>query len=330
MKLQQQLTGPEKAVLMLLSMEETVAEPILRELTPEQVRTLRTVAAEMRAVPASAISGVYSEFIEKSSEAVAMPSTMREMVRKMTTRALGEVEETGPAEEKPLTSLQRIEQADVRILAGLLRTEDPQLVAALMSQLPPEKAAPVVERLPPESRSQVVTRLGSLTEVPEELVLEIADAIAAELPEPGAGGCVSVDGISRSAAVVRSLRKETSEVLLGEIEQENETLASEIRQAMYSFQDLAVMDPRGMRELLKAVPGDRLTLALKTAGPELAQLIYSGMSKRAAERVREDLQLMGAVKLSDVEQAQREIVEIALRLESEGTLSLGGGGDDLV
>jgi flagellar motor switch protein FliG len=99
---------------------------------------------------------------------------------------------------------------------------------------------------------------------------------------------------------------------------------------MYSFEDLGAIDQRAMRELLKAVPGDRLTLALKTASEQLRNHLFSGMSKRAADRVKEDLDLLGAVRLSDVEEAQREIVEIALRLESEGVLSLGSDADAMV
>jgi flagellar motor switch protein FliG len=172
----------------------------------------------------------------------------------------------------------------------------------------------------------VLTRLGSMKEIPGHLVEEIAAALAAELPEPGASGGVAVDGVARSAALVRELAKETCELLLSDVEAENELLAQEIRQAMYSFEDLKLVDARSMRELLKAVPGDRLTLAIKTASPELVTHIFSGMSKRAAERVREDLELLGAVRLADVEAAQQEIVEIALRLSAEGTLTLGGGG----
>ena len=184
----------------------------------------------------------------------------------------------------------------------------------------------VLALLPEAARPQVLTRLGAMREMPGHLIDEVARALAAELPEPGAGGAIAVDGVTRSAAVVRALSKEVGELLLSDVEAENELLAAEIRQAMYSFEDLKLIDARSMRELLKAVPGDRLTLAIKTASPELVTHIFSGMSKRAAERVREDLELLGAVRLADVEAAQTEIVEIALRLSAEGTLTLGGGG----
>jgi flagellar motor switch protein FliG len=320
-----ELTGAEKAVLLLLSLEENAAAPIVGELQPEHIKLLRETAGKMKSVPANALHDVYSEFLNRSAEAVAMPKGSSGFIRRISAAALGELETQRMFEEKPLTSIDRVAAAEVDTLAGLLVNEDPQLTAALLSQLPPEKGAAILELLPDTMRAVVLTRLGSMKEIPGHLVEEIASALAAELPEPGAGGIV-VDGVASSAALVRQLTKETCEMLLSDVEAENELLAQEIRQAMYSFEDLKLVDARAMRELLKAVPGDRLTLAVKTASPELSNHIFSGMSKRAAERVREDLELLGAVRLADVETAQQEIVEIALRLAAEGTLTLGGGG----
>jgi flagellar motor switch protein FliG len=280
----------------------------------------------MKSVPANALHDVYSEFLRRSAEAVAMPKGSSGFIRRISAAALGEVATQRMFEEKPQTAIDKVAAAEVDTLAGLLVNEDPQLTAALLSQLPPEKGAAILELLPDAVRPIVLTRLGAMKEIPGHLVEEIASALAAELPEPGEGGSVAVDGVASSAALVRQLSKETCEMLLSDVEAENELLAQEIRQAMYSFEDLKLVDARSMRELLKAVPGDRLTLAVKTASPELSNHIFSGMSKRAAERVREDLELLGAVRLADVEAAQKEIVEIALRLAAEGTLTLGGGG----
>jgi flagellar motor switch protein FliG len=324
------LTGPEKAVLLLLSLEESAAQPIVAELSPENVKRLREAAREMRVIPANALDDVYTEFLNKSKGAVAVPRGGLDFLRKLAAKALGEPRTQEIFEDKPVSALDRIAAADASALAGLLEHEHPQLVAALLSQLPPEKAASILELLPEETRPQVLSRLGWMTEIPSRLVDEIATAIAAELPKPGADGAVAVDGVSRSAALVRSLSKETCEALLGHIAAEHETLAIEIRRAMYSFEDLKKLDPRSMRELLKAVAGDRLTLALKTASPELANQIYTSMSKRAAERIKEDLTLLGAVRLSDVEEAQHEIVETALRLEADGVLSLSNGGAEVL
>ncbi len=326
-----ELSSPEKAVLLLLSLEEGAAAPIVAELSTQQVRVLRETAANMKTVPSDALAQVYRDFLQESGHSIAMPQGRVGFFRRVAAKALGEDKAQDIFGDRPLTKVDRVAQAPNETLAGLLEKEDPQLTAALLSQFTPEKAAAIVELLPEEERPAVLTRLGAMTQVPSDLVEEIANALIAELPDSASGNRVPVDGVSHSAALVRSLSKETCELLLGDVEAENEVLAAEIRQAMYSFEDLKLIDARSMRELLKAVPGDRLTLALKTASDSLTTHIFSGMSKRAAERIKEDLALLGSVRLADVEAAQKEVVEVALRLDAEGTLSLGsGGGDDFV
>jgi flagellar motor switch protein FliG len=325
-----QLTGPEKAVLLLLSLDEGAAAPIMSELEPNDVRKLREVASLMRAVPASALDRVYAEFVDETHQAIAVPRGGIRYLRRVATRALGESRTQELFDDTPATAMDRIATMDPVVLAGVLETEHPQVIAAILSQLPSDRAARLIEALPESVRAAALTRLGAMTEVPAGLLEEVATALSEDLPPPGVEAALSVDGIGRSAQLVRKLKKETSESLLTEIEGQDSQLVAAIRRNMYSFEDLAAIDQRAMRELLKAVPGDRLTLALKTASEQLRNHLFSGMSKRAADRVREDLDLLGAVRLSDVEEAQREIVEIALRLESEGVLSLGSDNDAMV
>ncbi len=327
---QKALSGPEKAVLLLLSLEETAASPIVAELEAEDVQRLREVAQHMRSVPASALDAVYDDFVRRSQVAVAVPKGGLGYLRRLTSRALGEETTQAIFQDSPPTAIERVAAADGHTLAGLLEGEHPQLVAALLSQLSAERSAAVIEALPEGVRATVLQRLGALTEIPRSLLEGVAEALLAELPGESSNETLAINGVKRSAQLVRSLSKETCEALLGDVENLDEELATEIRRAMYSFDDLRAIDPRAMRELLKAVPGDRLTLALKTASVEMRTHIFGGMSKRAAERIQEDLDLLGAVRLSEVEQAQTEIVEIALRLEAEGTLSLGNDGEDLV
>lgn len=325
-----ELSGPEKAVLLLLSLDEGAAASIVAELGPDDVRRLREAAGNMKAVPASALDLVYDEFVKRSQTAVAVPKGGLSYLRKVSSRALGESATRDIFQDSPPTALARISSTDPTTLATLLEGEHPQLVAAVLSQLPPEKAAIVLEGLPDETRATALKRLGALTEIPTGLLEEVATALLSELPNADPQRAIPVNGVRQSAQLVRNLSKEACEALLGEVETDNEELATAIRRAMYSFEDLKLIDPRSMRELLKSVPGDRLTLALKTASDAMRNHIFTGMSKRAAERILEDLEMLGAVKLSEVESAQMEIVEIALRLESEGTLSLGGDGEALV
>jgi len=317
-----ELSGPEKAVLMLLSLDEATATPILSEMDEGDVRKLREAASNMRAVPATALELVYAEFIQQTKEAVAVPRGGVRYLRKLTGRAMGEVRAAEIFVDQQESALERLAAADPSAIASVMENEHPQLVAAILSQLDNEKAARVLEQLPEASRSQVLERLGTMTEIPSALLEEVATALAAELPTSQKDTVRTVDGIARSAALVRRMGRETGEALLGTLEEGNQELATEIRRAMYTFEDLSVLDARALRSLLEAVPVEKLTMAMKTDSESLRNHIFTSMSKRAAERIKEDMEVMGGVRLADVEAAQREIVEVALRLDAEGTISL--------
>ncbi len=309
-------------MLMLLSMDEATATPILAAMDPGDVSKLRDAASGLRTVPSLALDGVYAEFIERGRSGVAVPGGGVPYLRKLTGRALGEPAAQAIFLEVEATAMQRLAAAEPQALAAIMENEHPQLVAAILSQFDNEKAARVLEALPEASRPNVLERLGTMSEIPAGLLEDVANALSAELPTSTAGAVMEVNGIARSAALVRRLGRETGEALLGSIEEGNSELAGEIRKAMYTFEDLSALDARALRSLLESVPVERLTMALKTAPEALKTQIFNSMSKRAAERIKEDMDIMGGVRLSDVEAAQREIVEVALRLDAEGTISL--------
>lgn len=317
-----ELTGPEKAVLMLLSLDESTAAPIIAELDMDDLRKLREVATVMRAVPASALDSVYQEFLERSQEAIAVPKGGVRYLRRVATRALGEAKTQEIFLEGPQSSLERLASADDASLASVLEREHPQLIAAILSQIPTNKAVAVLEQLPEESRAGILERLGKMSEVPAGLLEEVAATLSNELPHAGTEALISVDGIAKSAALVRRMNRETGEILLGNLAEGDADLATEIRRAMYTFEDLSMLDQKSLRSLLESVPSDKLVLSLKTASEKLKEQIFSSMSKRASDRLREDLEILGGVRLADVEAAQREIVEQALMLAAEGVITL--------
>lgn len=325
-----ELTGPEKAVLFLLSLDEQVAADVVTELGPDRLRKLRDVASVMRDVPASELERVFGEFVERSSTLTGVPRGGLPALKRIVTRALGGDTSQEIFVDAPPSPLERLASSDPRQLAAILEREHPQIVAVLLSQLDPSRAVALVTALPDALQASVLSRLARMREVPAGVLEEMASALTAELPEPGPEGSVSVDGVSLSAGLVRRLGKDACERLLTNLEEEDAELSAEIRRAMYTFEDLKAIDKRAMRELLKAVPADRLVLALKTASEGLREHLFSSMSKRAADVLRDDLALLGGVRLADVEAAQQEIVETALRLQAEGVLSLGGDEDALV
>lgn len=321
------LTGPEKAVLMLLSMEEATAVPVLAELTPEEVARLRAAATSIKSVPVHQLGSVYREFIERSQSALAIPRGGLRYLEQIAERALGPAKTGLIFSDRKRSSLERLEAADPAAVAAVLEHEHPQLVAAIISQMQADRAADIVARLPSEKRPQVLMRLGTMTEVPASVVEEIAGALTTELPSIDAELTLQVKGLDRTAAVVRKLGRELGEEVLDALAEDNDELADAIRQAMYAFEDLMVLNATSLRLVLEGVPSERLTLALKTAPEKLKAAVFSSMSRRAADRIREDMEMLGGVRLADVEAAQREIVEVATRLMAEGSISLDGGGD---
>jgi flagellar motor switch protein FliG len=314
---------------MLLSLDEATASAIVSELEDVDIRKLREVAAMMRAVPATALDDVYGEFVERAKSAVAVPRGGVTYLRRLATRALGEARSQEIFAGAKPSGLERIATGDPNAVAALLEREHPQLVAAVLSQVESGQAARVLGALPEEVQSQVLARLATMTEVPAGLLDGVASALASELPPAEAEAAMSVDGVNVAAGILRKLGKESSQILLSQLDEQASDVAERIRRSLHTFEDLAGLDPRSLRTLLKEVPQDRLVLALKTATDATKQKIFSCMSSRAAELLRDDLEALGSVRLADVEAAQQEIVGIALRLEGEGAISLGGD-DDLV
>ena len=317
------LTGAEKAVLFLLSLDEAVAAPIVSELTEADLRKLRAVASTMREVPLGAIDEAFADFLTRSSSAVAVPRGGLSYLRRLSAGALGEKRAGEVFGEGVTSPLARLEHAPPDAVAALLSSEPPQLIAAILSRLEPKAAAAILGSMPVERQSTVIAHVSQMTELPAKVIEDVATALAGELPTDDAATLVSVDGIAKAAEMLNAAGKGASTAILERIEADNAEMASEVRQAMFTFDDIARLDPRAMRELLREVPTERLTLALKGAPKELLSAVFAGLSERAAELIKDDLEILVKARKADVEAARKEIIQTALRLESEGRIDLG-------
>jgi len=319
-------TGSEKAVLFLLSLDEAVAAPIVSELSEIDLRKLRAVASTMREVPAGALDDAFREFLERSSSAVAVPRGGLPYLRRLSAGVLGEARAREVFEDGVTSPLARLESAAPDAVAALLTHEPPQLIAAILARLEPRAAAGILGALPLERQSAVIAHVSKMTELPAKVVEDVASALANELPTDDAATLVSVNGLAKAAEMLNAAGRETSTAILRRIEDEDVDVASEVRQAMFTFDDLGRLDAKAMRELLREVPPERLTLALKGATQEVLDAVFASLSARAAELIRDDLDLLGKVRKNDLEAARREIVEAALRLEADGRVDLGRDG----
>lgn len=318
------LTNAEKAVLFLLSLDECAARPIVEELGEEEIRKLRAVASTMREVPKDAIELTFREFLERSGSAVAVPRGGLPYLRKLSAGALGEDRTRVVFEDGVTSPLTRLERARPEDVASLLEAEPPQLAAAILSVLPPSSASAVLFAMSEQRQAAVIKNVGRMTQVPATVLEDVAAALVASLPTSDASTLVSVDGVAKAAELLNSTGKGGQDLILGFLDTEDPELATDVRQAMFTFNDLVRVPARQMRVLLREVASDRLVLALKGASDDVVAGILAGLSSRAASLVRDDLDAITARK-ADVLAARREIVSTALRLEADGQLDLGRG-----
>lgn len=325
------LPGPAKALLLLVTLDEDVATKVISTLDEGAVRALRSVSEKLDEIDPDELAAVHREFLSKVRGGV--PASLNgsgPYLRRLVGNAMGEGRAAmlwGGAPKAPSTS--PFGNAPPKALAALLADEHPQTVAVVLTQLDAEAAAKVVEALPEATRADIVQRLGKLEFVPSSVLADISAELGGHVAALSDEGRQEVEGKKVAGALLKRLDKEESDRLLEAMSEKDPAIADELRKSLFTFEDLLRIDGRGVQQLLKEVATDQLTLALKTASPELREKVLGNLSSRAADMLREDLELLGPTKLSDVETAQRAIIDAALRLEQEGRIQIirEGGGD---
>ena len=216
-----------------------------------------------------------------------------------------------------------------RILSQILRNEHPQTLALILGHMPADQAAQLLTNLPAGVRTEVLMRLANLEAVPEDMIEEVDKVLQSQLIAMGGKEGKKVGGVPAVAEILNAVDRATEEEVLAEIEEESSQMAEEIRNLMFVFEDVGGLDDRAVREILKDISNDDLTLALKGASDDLKEHFFKNMSERAASMIREDLEIMGPTKLSDVEAAQQNIVRTVRKLEGEGRIAIARGGGDV-
>ena len=229
------------------------------------------------------------------------------------------------------SALESLKWLDPKAIANFITHEHPQTIALILAHLEdPEQTAVVLKELPENLQADVVYRMAILESIQPGVVSEIDEVLSREMQAAGAMGTSKVGGIEAVAEMLNSLDKSTETRILATIEESNPDLAEQIRELMFTFEDMVLIDSRGMQLILKEIPQDELIMALKTASDSIKELIFSSMSQRASEMLREDLEVLGPVKISDVERSQQNMVKISRRMEEEGKVVIGGRGGEVI
>jgi flagellar motor switch protein FliG len=329
------LTGLDKSAILLNVLGNRVTAEIFKHLRDNDVKRLVTAMGQVSKVPIPVVKQVLDDFYAEISEeeqlifghASGKDFILETLGEERAKTVLGQL-----AVVEGSRSLEALELVDPRTLANFLVNEHPQTTAVVLAHLSPDKKCEVLRKLPETIQTEVVLRIANLDFISPSLLSQVDEILKQELATLGSIDTQQLGGVSPIAEMLNVMDKGTEQGIMAKVEERDPQLAEEIRRLMFVFEDIIFIDDRGMQTLLKEVPNDKLTIAMKTAPEEIKEKIFRNISKRAADLLREDLQAMPPVRLSDVETAQQEIVNVAKRLEAEGKLiiSRGGGEDALV
>jgi flagellar motor switch protein FliG len=330
------LAGPQKAAIALLSLDEEIATQVLAKMAEADVRRLVEAVEQLEDVGGEVIAHVLEDLERGITSPLAVIRTGgTKYVRKLANAAFGNDRAQrlfGGVAPPPTDPLQLLRTARVNALAQLLTEEHPQIAAVVLTQLPAGVAAKVLALMPSDQAADLASRISELEEVPEHAVAEASESLVRALEL--AGGLASsdsratFDGLAFSAAIVNEMSSEAGDELLGKVAERDETIASRIREALFTFEDLLRIASRELGNLMRSVQSEMLITALQTATSELRDHLLGALSQRAAATLRDDLASASPKRLSEVEAAQREVIDAAMKLAAEGKLTLPGRGGE--
>ena len=329
------IDGRHKAAIALLSLDEEIAAQVLAKMNDGDIRKLVEAVEELDDVGGDVIARVLEDLERGIASPLAIVRTGgTKYVKRLADRAFGS-DRAQKLFGVPATTpepLQLLRTARVGALSQLLADEHPQIAAVVLTQLAPEVCAKVLGAMAPEVAADLATRISELDEIPEHAVTEASETLVRALEVAGglakSDARAEFDGLAFSAAIVNQMSSTAGDDLLGKIAEHDEKAAARIREAMFTFEDLAKVTTREMGQLLRSVQSETLVTALQTATSELRAHFLASLSQRAGATLRDDLAAAPPKRLSEVEAAQREIVEAAMRLAGEGKLTMPSRGEE--
>lgn len=331
------MTGPKKAAILLLALGEDGAADVMKNLEEAEIQQVGYYMSRFTDVSPEELDIVLEEFYRNSvmaDEGVNISSSP-DFVKNALTKALGAdrakelSDNLGAGEEE--AGLEALRYAEPIMIANYIRTEHPQTIALILSYLKnAEQSSAVLRDLPESLQADILYRMAVIESIPPGVISEMNEVLTEEMKTAGSMA-TSVGGVEPVAEILNSVDKATETRILSSIEETNPELAEQIRELMFTFEDMALIDAKQMQLVMKDVDQADMVLALKTASDAVKELIFGSMSSRAAEMVRDDLENLGPAKISDVEAAQQKIIKVVKKLEEAGTIIIAGaGGGDVV
>lgn len=327
------LSGKQKAAVLCLVLGEDLTAEIFKRLDDEEVQDISREISLIGPVPAEISDRVVEEFYNLTLAKEYITSGGIEYAKKVLIKSLGP-EEAQKIIDRLTKLLEKsagfssLEKISPQQLSKFVQNEHPQTIALILAHLSAAQAAELISALPEDIRTDVIIRMANLEEISPEIVKKIASVLDQKLETLGSYGLEEYGGVKAVSELFNRMDRRASRHVLEQIESRDLELAASIRDLMFVFEDILLIDDLGVMEILKRVDKKSLAMALKGANDEIKTKFFRNMSQRATEMLKEEMEYLGPIRVKEVERAQHEIVEVVRNLEEEGVILIGSAGDD--
>ena len=331
----ERLTGTQKSAILMMLLGEDEASEIIRNLSPKVVQHLGTAMYSVQGLDQETVNAVLDEFLAIIKAQTSLGMGAGNYIRNVMNKALGEDKAQSVLSRiAPSTSARPIEildWMDARSIAELIIDEHPQIIALIISYLDSGQAADVLGLLPEGLQSEIVRRIATLQTVGPDALSELEKVMQSKFKANTSLRAAKVGGVDAAARIMNFTKQNMEQRIMKDISRNDRELMQAIQESMFVFDNLIMSDDRSLQTLLRSVDNELLVLALKGADEPLREKLFSCMSKRAAANIMDEMEALGPVRLTEVQTAQKEIINVARRMSDEGTIVLAGrGGDDFV
>lgn len=323
----EELNGIQKASIMLMAMGEEFTSSIFKKLDEETIKEIGKQMSRIESIPSDLINLVMDEFLESIENNKNIQVSWKSFLKSAVDMSLDErkAREVYKAieDESGQNLFGELAYLPAQNIASMLKGEHPQTIALVLSLIPSSKAAEVLCLFPEDIKASIGQRILMIGEVQGEVLKDLEELLKRDSANFEQSSS-RINGLDTLANILNEVDSKTENNVLSFIEKEDTELAEMIRRKMFVFEDLVAIDDKSFREILQNISNDILVKALKTASDEMKEKIFSNLSERAAEMLRDDFEVLGPVRLAEVEENQQEIIKVAKKLEAAGKIMLAG------
>ncbi|NLM06410.1 MAG: flagellar motor switch protein FliG [Tissierellia bacterium] len=329
-----QFTGKEKAAILLIALGPEKSAIVFKHLSDEEIEELTLQIANMRMVSPEEKEMVIEEFYQICLAQEYISEGGINYAKEILERAVGEGKAvdiigklTSSLHVKPF---EFIRKADPNQLLSYIQNEHPQTIALILSYMSPNQASQILSSLPIEKQPEVIKRIALMDRTSPEVVREVEDILESKFSNILAQDYTTTGGIENVVDMLNSVDRSTEKNIMEELEIQDPELSEEIRRRMFVFEDIVGLDSRSIQRIVREVDNSQWAISLKSASEDVKNTIFSNMSSRLVEMIKEDIEFMGPVRIKDIEDAQQNIVNVIRKLEEEGEIVTPRGGDEMV